>query len=1374
MNRDFNSYHDRATTSMISSYKWLPFFLLMQAAVELTAQPAFQNIRFERIGVRQGLSQNTVLCIFQDSHGFIWMGTRDGLNRYNGYDFDVFRKDGTPSGIGGNLIEAIAQDKNGDLWIATQNGLSHYNYSTSIFDNYDLGLEKNPQEIRSILIDHTNSLWVGTSSGVFLFDKNSKKLIPTTNLKEFEFLKEVDFHAVFSLFQDRYQNLWVGSSKNGVYKIDFKRKLVNHYFTELFKDDTPVRIEAMAEGKDGAIWIGTYGNGLVCLNTDSAVQHFYNNSPEGAHITDNFIRALAADKEGNIWVGTFNGLSIYNARNKKIEPVYYNESDPYGLSHSSIWALCADKKGSVWIGTYFGGVNFYDQDNQHFEYFHHISEKPGTLSYNVVGAFEEDKSGNLWIGTEGGGLNYYNRELQKFNTYPTHELSGNTIKSLYNDKDDNLWIGVFRGGLNKLHASKKRISHYPSGSDSPTLKDATINCLIDDAKGFLWGGTNKHGLIKFDKKKERFISYPFSDTLITLLSVASVKGLLQESNGNLWLATQGQGILVFNESKGILSHYTHHAEDTTSLASNDVAGLFMDSKNNIWAATRGGGICRFDQASKSFLVFDNVNGLINNTTFGILEDNSGKLWISSINGVTRFDPSNRAFKNYNYQSGLPLEELNEGAFFKTREGQMIFGGNNGFVRFIPENIFDNAYLPPVLFTDFQLSNKSVTPGDESGILKKNITNTTEITLRYDQPVFTIEFASLSYHQPANNQYAYILEGFDETWNNIENKRSVTYTNIRGGTYVFKVKGSNSDGLWNEIPAQLTITVLPPPWRTWWAFVGYGIMIALGLLVVRHNAVKSWKMKNNLRLQEMERERIMEIRERELQYFTDISHEFRTPLTLIINPLEQLMESDTPDDWMKRLIATMNYNSKRLLLLINQLLEIRQLETGRVSVNRSPANIDNFIGNIVDSFKSMADKHAIRLDYKPSQNLTVVDADVDKLEKIFYNLIHNAFKFTPEGGTIRVSIKTLSKQSSVYFIFSVSDTGKGIPKELQKKIFDRFYTFSKDGKGTGIGLSLVKSLVELMRGTIEVESKISKGSNFIVRLPFQVSLQQEKVNTVVPFIRQLPEEYVVFPEYEHLHSLTSDKDTILVVEDNAELREYLKESLKNEYHIILAKNGEKALAKAKKEGPQLILSDIMMPEMDGVELCIKIKTDVTLCHIPVILLTSRQSDIDKLKGLESGADDYIGKPFVLRELRARIHNILENRQKLRKHYANVPSLQPKEITLNSYDEKLLGKIMKVIEENISDPTLSVEFLGKEVGLSRVHLFRKLKALTGITPSDFIRDVRLKRAAQLILQNKMRIAEVADHVGFQDSNYFTKCFRKVYQCSPSEYSEKVSQG
>jgi signal transduction histidine kinase/ligand-binding sensor domain-containing protein/AraC-like DNA-binding protein len=1361
---------------MTKFLKWVFLLLLLAGATAMSAQSTITTIRFEHINSMQGLSQNTVLCIFQDSYGFMWMGTRDGLNRYNGYDFDVFRRDGSVTGIGGNYIEAIAQDKNGDLWVATQNGLSRFDYDKSKFENFPLeSLLAGLQEIHAILIDQANTLWVGTSSGLFLFDKELNKLIsPVKKIKDSEYLREVSSHAVFSLFQDSHQNVWVGTSKNGVYKVDLKSKTSRQYFKELFDEKAnAVRIEAIADGKDGAIWIGTYGRGAVCLRPDLLVQHFHTNSQEGFRITDNFIRTISSDKQGNIWIGTFNGLSIYDIDSEKMEHVYYNEYDRYGLSHGSVWSLYCDKKGSVWVGTYFGGLDFYDTDNQRFEHFHRIAENPGTLSHNVVGAFAEDQSGNLWIGTERGGLNYYDKRRKSFMPHSINQLRESTIKSLHVDKENNLWMGIFRNGLYRLNTSLGTITKFPHAVADSKLNEATINCLVE-RDDFLWAGTDKDGLIKFDKKTERFVRYPFFDSLASALEGVSVKGLLQQDNGDLWLATHGNGVFIFNEIHGILSHHAHRPQDTTSLASNEVSSLFMDAEKNVWVTTRGGGICLFDRSTNSFVTFNNTKGLINNTTFGMLGDNSGKLWVSSISGITRFDPLTKKFKNYSYRSGLPLQELNEGAFFKTKTGQLIFGGNNGFVRFTPEKLTDNVYIPPIVITDFQLSNRSVTPDDNSGLLKRNITATSTITLTYDQPVFTIEFAALNYHQSANNQYAYILEGFEGNWNNIENKRSATYTNLRDGTYIFKVKGSNSDGLWNDVPAQLTITVLPPPWRTWWAFVGYGIVIAIGLLIVRNNAVKTWEMKNNLRMQAIEKERLRKIHEKELQYFTDISHEFRTPLTLIINPLEQLMESDKPDSWMKKLIATMNYNSKRLLLLINQLLEIRQLEAGVVISNHSQTHIDDFVAPIVEAFKSMADKHAIRLDYQPSQNSTMVEADLDKLEKVFYNLIHNAFKFTPEGGTIRVNVQAKNASDKVHYVFSVSDNGKGIPQELQKKIFDRFYTFSKDGKGTGIGLSLVKSLVELMGGTIEVESKPGHGSTFIMHLALPIAHQQGKVKAEAPFIRQLPEEYMVVPEQDPLQSLTADKDTILVVEDDAELREYLVESLKNEYHVITSKNGEKALAKAKKEGPQLILSDIVMPEMDGVELCVKIKTDITLCHTPVILLTSKQSDIDRLKGLESGADDYIGKPFVLRELRARIHNILENRKKLREHYSNVPTLQPKEITLNSYDEKLLGKIMTVIEDNISDPTLSVEFVGKEVGLSRVHLFRKLKALTGTTPSDFIRDVRLKRAAQLIVQNKVRVSEIADHVGFQDANYFTKCFRKVYQCSPSEYAEMGKVG
>lgn len=1327
---------------------------------------------FSHLSVNEGLSQSTVLSIHQDQFGFMWVGTRDGLNKYDGYSFEVFKHAVNDStSIAGNIIYDIQADSNGNIWVVTENGLSKYDRKWNVFHNYSLPKrEFETSSLQVLWIDRAENIWVGGRHGLFLFDEKEGRFTTDFIAGEESAVRRMGF--VSSIYEDEAGNLWVGTTRLGIYRLNKKKRTFERLHTEFVANTDNSRVEALLVGKDGQVWVGTYGNGLFLIDAAGNLLHRYHHEAEAGRykLSNSNIRTLELDDDDRLWVGTFDGLDIID-NGQIVKQIRYQEGNVRGLSHSSIRAIFKDRKGTMWIGTYFGGVNLFDEDDQQFRHFYHRPFDHRSLSYNVVGAFTETGSGDLIIGTERGGINFFDRRL----SVHKHQARPNsTIKSLLNDKDGRVWVGVFRGGLQLFNPNDYTLKRYPSANqlDYQSMREAIVNCIVEDPQGGLWLGTdNKGGVFYFNTETERFEHFFGQDTLQDYLNNHAVKSIYLAPDGQLLLATKGKGIVMFDRHTAQIDQYDRLLNDGASAFVDEFNHIFADKSGILWFASSGAGVFSYNPGTGEVDAIHTGDGLANNIVMGTMQDNDGYLWFVTLNGLTKYDANgSQILKNYHYSSGFPLEEINEGAFYKTTDGSFLIGGSNGYTIMDPLNLRDNAYLPPVLITDIRVSNKRVLPGDGTGILEQELHKTESITLRHTQSILTLDFAALNFIRPENNQYAYMLQGFDDEWIYSQNRRSATYTRLPAGVYTFMVKGSNNDGVWNTEPLELQIVMLPPPWRTWWAYCIYVVLIVIGFLVIRYNAVKSTQLKHNLRLEQLEKEKLKEIHELKLSYFIDVSHEFRTPLTLIVSPLEEIVSARVGNEWLKSRLKVMLFNAKRLLLLIDQILEIRELESGHHVIQHKPLFLSSVMQEIIDSFKGLADKQQISLRYRERKidELPLL-IDQDKLEKVFFNLLSNAFKFTPEGGEIAI---TVSARDHVYY-FEVKDTGQGIDEAIIERVFDRFFQNGKNNYGAGIGLSVTKLLVEVMGGTIRVESKRNAGTRFFITLPLRPAPNGGLEPASAPaFQKPVPLEYqhAVLEGKQEVKG-QPEKETLLVVEDNKDLKAYLVDQLSAEYDVVTANNGEKGLKKARRTGPALIVSDVMMPKMDGFELCRQLKSTDELCHIPVILLTAKNSHIHKLEGLEHGADDYLSKPFSILELKARIKNILQNRKLLHEKYRSaIHRSAAKEITLNSYDEQLLTKLHRIMEENLDKSNLTVEYLGDQVGLSRVHLFRKLKALTGLTPSEFIRDFRMKHAGEMLKTGKFRVADVADSVGFQDVQYFSKVFKKETGKSPSEYIKR----
>ncbi|HYG38574.1 MAG TPA: response regulator [Cytophagales bacterium] len=945
-----------------------------------------------------------------------------------------------------------------------------------------------------------------------------------------------------------------------------------------------------------------------------------------------------------------------------------------------------------------------------------------------------------------------------------------------------------------------------------SIQNDNIAHIYEDKRGNLWIGIGS-GIELLDRKTFTFThyNYIFSNTLL-----GSYPGdILEDKEGNLWIGTF-EGLCILDRDKNKVEEFFHNDKDKSSISSNVVYTLFEDSRGNLWIGTVGG-LNLYDRKTRSFRAFHAKDGLPSDAIYGILEDKKGNLWISTSNGISQFNPKTKSFKNYNVDDGLQGNEFKLNAFYKLRNGAMLFGGDNGFNLFYPDKIKDNKVVPPVLFTDFKIFNKSVPIGSDSP-LKKHISQTEELTLSYKNSVISFEFAALSYFSPERNQYAYKLEGFEDEWNFVGNKREATYTSLEAGEYTFRVKASNNDGIWNEKGKSIKIIITPPFWQTWWFRVVMFFVFLILLNVFIRLRVNSYRRQKeilkrlvqkktkeiiaksegleraNIELSKQKEEildqkneilamsqKVKEADEKKLKFFTNISHEIRTPLTLILGPAERLIEKAESAPNLKEELGIVYKNANRLLNLINELMDFNKMDNGEMKMLVGEGDIVAFCSEIVYAFEELSERKKIRLSFLPNIDRFITWFDASKMEVVLFNLISNAFKFTPEHGEIKVDL-TIGKPENQIAIF-VTDNGIGIEKEKINKIFDRYYQIESSvslHKGTGLGLAYTRELVELMGGKIEAKSCPGHQTIFNISLPL---LTPEIIEGNDKYI-QLPEEKIMvrnktvngfsehIEEINYNHELIAEGLKILVVDDNEDLRKYIRSCLGEGFMIYEAKNGTEGLISAKQHFPNLIISDLMMPEMDGMEFCLRIKEDFEISHIPVILLTAKTDEESKIEGYEKGADDYITKPFSKDLLMARIDNLIRSRNKLRESFKEKVILEPKKVTVSSPDEKFLVKAMEIVESNIHNSEFDATEFVKGMGMSRSLVYMKLKELINLSPAEFIKITRLKRACQLLKEKKYRISDVCYMIGFTDPHYFTISFKKLYGKTPTEFIEVVN--
>ncbi|MEL6671152.1 MAG: two-component regulator propeller domain-containing protein [Bacteroidota bacterium] len=1347
-------------------------FWLMVSCCDLFAQ---NSLSFRQLAKKEGLSQSSVFAIAQDHDGFMWFGTRDGLNKYDGYNFSVFYPEDTAVWQKSNDIRTLFFDPlTQHLWVGTTSGLYRFRPEYDDFVYYEALTEqhKNNFSIRSFYRDAKNRLWVGTIRGLFLYldEENRFQFVGGADSP----FKEVDVKV---LHQDRAGDLWFGADR-GLFKLVNPEAALNQGQALEIESIFPAHhIKALLEDEKGNFWIGTQQQGVFYWDRRvGKISHHFQVSSSQEHLSDNNIRSMIWGKDQSIWVGTFKGLNRIYPETGQVASFFHNAADKSSLSHSSVRALFLDKRGSLWVGTYFGGISYADAANRRF---HNLTHSPfrNSISHNVVSCFAEDGTGNWWIGTEGGGLNYFDRQSQGFLAYPHRpdvpgSISSNNVKTLLRD-GPKIWVGTFNGGLDLFDPARGSFEAFTPLLDQVGLPSPNVYTLLKDGQK-LWIGTYGSGLKILDLSKREVTAIERNTLDSTQLSSNQIRTILLTRSGEKWLGTD-QGInRVIKERNGVPTAFQR------LLKNRKVYVLKQDQHGHIWAGTLSSGLYQLDTQGQIKASYTVEQGLPGNSILGILEDDHGNLWLSTSNGIAKFHPRTGSFTNYNFSDGLENIEYNYNAYFETQAGEMLFGGTQGMTFFAPEDIYPSDFIPSVVLTKLWVQNREVKVQPQ-GILTRTLNETAGFALDYSQASFSIAFASLDYFNPSNNVFAYQLEGLEKEWIYTKGQTEVSYTLQNPGEYIFRLKGGNSDGVWNQEVRTLAITILPPPWKTPLAYTLYGLILFLMIFGI----LRFFRLRDKLKLEQLTKQKQEELHEMKARFFTNITHEFRTPLTLILGHIEGLSsEPSQVAEPGNEKIFSIRKNARRLLALVDQLLTFRKIETDHIEIRASQQNIVSFLADILNSFQADASRRDIDLQFFPAVSHLPVYFDADKLEKVFYNLLSNAFKFTPDGGKISLSVSGKNQQ----VVIKVKDNGRGISPEEHEQVFQRFFESeagtSQTQTGSGIGLAISQKMVALHAGTIGVESVPGQGATFIVQLPlgkahFKPDEISEYTQPQVPekLHQSLPigSERALVPEAVPVavqgNAKVAEPLKLLIVEDNPEVLAYIGSIFSSDYQVEKAINGKAALKKASVFQPDLILSDIMMPEMDGIAFCRAIKQNLKTSHIPIILLTAKAAQEHKIEGLELGADDYVTKPFDPKELKLRVANMAQARIQMRNRFSRILNLTPTEVTVTSADEAFLKNAIDIVEKNIDNIHFNVVQFAYELAVSRPLLFTKLKAITNLTPNNFIKTIRLKRAAQILEQKKLNVSEVAYRVGFKDPRYFSKCFQKQFEKTPTEYMEEM---
>jgi len=1299
------------------------------------------------LGVENGLSNNVVNSLYLDHYGFMWMGTYDGLNRYDGYHFKVFRNGWEDEhSLINNHITVLTGDRKNRVWVGTQKGVSYYDYADSKFHHLvylDRGRKNEvTYAVNSIAISEASTVYVATEEkGLFMLEKNSGAA------ERIPFAKNFDF-TVKALYLDKNQTLWLFIKDVGLCRYDHGQNTIR-LVTNAIRSVT-----CITKGTDQMLWVGTE-RGLFQLDkAKGSLTRF------SGHLSDENIMSLLLDEKQKLWISTDGGgITIYDTKTHKTD--YLTAGKEKGLlSSNSVAQVYEDGESRKWIATLRGGVNVIDPENEQFTTIKNDPLNRNSLINNFVLSFSEDEHKNIWIGTDGGGLSIWDQKQNRFINYTKtsdpNSLTSNFITSILNDADHNVWVASFSGGIDRFNKATQKFVHYNCFNTYTCVDDINIWKLYQDKQHNIWAGTTKGGaLYRYNKNSDKFELFDHK--------LKDIHTLFQDSKGRLWAGN-------YTELIEIDPIHKKHRYTKINYA---IRAIQEGLNNQLWIGTEGGGLLLFDPETKNIKRYLQRDGLPGNSVLNILQDNQGNLWCSTYNGLSKFEIKRHNFKNYYATDGLQSNQFNYNAALKLTNGDLLFGGIGGFNLFSPDKIKKRRRIPKMVLTDFRINNISL---DQDSVYNDiSIVNLESIEIPFSAAVISVDYAAIEFSFQDQISYAYYLEGWDRDWNYVNKLSTAYYSRLNEGEYKLHIKSTDTEGAWSNNEKVVLIKILPPWYRTWWAYTIYLIIGSSLFYLFQTYRNRQRRLKHEVELTNFKMEREKDLNEKKLNFFTNISHELRTPLTLIVNPIKDIINKKEPGQERNDL-SVVYRNSRRLLSLVDQLLLFRKTESENDALKIVKINLAKFTKEIFLCFNYLAKQNQIEYSFDCEEEELDIYGDKDKLEIVFFNLLSNALKFTPKGGFVKFSVKTVGMRVHI----EVSDSGPGIPKHVGEKLFDKFYKVMSNESlkmGFGIGLYLAKNFVELHKGKISFRSNQGFGTIFLIDIPFgepdaqHGGVLQNELTYVNELIAQEEEAEINDAEsVGNLELLISDLHSILVVDDNPEIIDYIKQIFQDTFKIYKAENGTEGLKICKEFLPDIVISDVNMSGLNGIELCKAIKEDSALSHIPVILLTGDPSPEVKLKGIEVGAYDFIGKPFDKELFTAKIKSIIKNRTNLQSYFYNEITLKSDAHKVSQEDKGFLQKCIMIIEENLMEDSFNVKTLASDLGMSHSNLYKKIKATSGQSINGFIRFIRLRKAAELLINTNLNINEAAFRVGINDSKYFREQFQKLFKLTPSEFIKK----
>lgn len=1314
-----------------------------------------------------GLAANRVYSILQDSCGFMWFGTDDGLSRFDGIRFKNYYLSEYINSTTSNSVKKIITDRRGRMWIGLDSGIVIYDYKTDTFTPFNAQTETG-ETIQSYVVDmiedNDGEVWIATNGkGLYRFSPNGKiKLKVYRNIPRKA--NSISQDILMTLQQDSKHNIWIGTYSEGLCCFDKqKNKFVTYKKTPQTNSLSENSIQKIFEDSHGNLWIGTFQNGLDLFN--SSTRTFTNFQDKSANNLLYHIHDIKEYRPGELFVSSDNGLGIFNVEKKEVIPSDNSQLKIRTQASKFIYTIFVDKEESLWLGSYFEGLKFYSSFQNNFEYYS-CASTPASLAGKVVNVIREGRDNILWIGTDDNGISRFNAKTQEISPFRTAADIGSTyycIHDLLLD-GDKLFAATYGRGLEVFNLKTGKSETFQNIPGDPTsIPSSRVFELYKASNGRIYVGTS-NGICYYNPAQNNFIRIGSFEGRVTTF--------IEDYNGTLWIGTSINGLLSYNMKTQKITTYKH-SSNPNSITKNVITTLAIDNRKQLWVGTYGQGFCKYNEVTNDFTRYDKLE-LPNHIITSIIPKGD-QLWIATNKGLVIYNPDTDYLKTYSKSNGLHSEQFTPDSGIESLDGKLYLGSTNGFCSFSPQNLRENGYNPPVVLTNMTIFGKDIQTNTPDSPLSNAIGYTSEVILNHDQSMIGFDFAALSYIAPKENHYQYMLEGLDNEWQFTKGSNNhLSYANLPAGEYVLRIKGTNSDKIWSTNEIRLKIIVLPPFFQSQLAYLLYAIALAvIAFMSIRYYIKRSEKrQQENIRKLNDEKEK--ELYDSKINFFTNIAHEIRTPLSLIIGPLEYLMKTSSINNVYGEYLSIIEQNYKRLYALVNQLLDFRKVDSGAYKLSYDSYVIKETIAKVAVIFKITARQKKVVIDTSAIPESMTLVTDEEAFTKIISNLLSNAMKYANQ----EISVTATETESEI--IITITDDGIGISDEEKTKIFDAFYQAKNNREinklGIGIGLHMTRSLVQLMNGEIIANDREDRenGASISVHFPkhMSVNASQQTGKRMKDLI--IHENNLEGNDLEEESNEPIKKQyAIMVVDDNPEILDFLSKVLSEEYFVISASSGEEALQILEKNKIDIVISDVMMDGMNGFDLCGQIKNNINISHIPVILLTAKTDTESKIAGLEAGADAFIEKPFSPFHLRAQLHNLLKKRESQQKAFASSPMSDLQSTVHNKLDEEFMNKCTEIILNNIEDTEFSVNTLAVELSMSRTSVFTKIKGIIGMTPNDFIKITRLKKACKMMIEGEYRVTEIGFLVGFSSSSYFAKCFQKQFGMLPTEFVKKVKE-